>query len=116
MLEFYPEEIEEYISAYFQNLYQSSVPDIPEDLDGLISAVFSDQDNQMLCGIPSVEEIHTLLSMGSYKAPRPNGMTTIFYKKFWDILGQDVIKMVQSFFIYGFMLREINHCHIVLIP
>ncbi len=55
--------------------------------------------------------------MQSLKALRPDGFPPIFYKKnFWHIVGSNVIKAVQSFFISGTMLKELNSTLIVLIP
>lgn len=77
------EDIGCYISNYFRNLYQSIQPDIPDDLEGLLSPVITPVENVLLCGSPSAEVIHsTLLSLHSFKAPGPDKMTTIFNKKF----------------------------------
>jgi hypothetical protein len=54
--------------------------------------------------------------MKSNKAPGPDGMSPIFYKHYWHIIGGDVIEAVRSFFIRGYMLREVNHTFIALIP
>ncbi|KAB1203090.1 hypothetical protein CJ030_MR8G005522 [Morella rubra] len=111
------EEVSNYISNFFRQLYLSIQPDVPHDLEGLVSPVLTPSENVALCAIPSAEVIHsTLLSLGSYKAPGPDGMTAIFYKIFWHIVGCDVVTMVHRFFVSGFLSREINHCHVVLIP
>uniref|UniRef100_A0A2N9HV68 Reverse transcriptase domain-containing protein n=1 Tax=Fagus sylvatica TaxID=28930 RepID=A0A2N9HV68_FAGSY len=54
--------------------------------------------------------------MQSLKAPRPNGFPPLFYKKYWHIVGSNVIKAVQYFFTTGYMLKDINSSLIVLIP
>ena len=58
----------------------------------------------------------TLFGMKSLKSPGPDGLSPLFYKKYWKVVGQSVIKAVQSFFISGKMLREVNNSYIVLIP
>ena len=50
------------------------------------------------------------------KAPGPDGFNVFFFRKAWHILGEDLIQAVQSFFISGHMLREINHASITLVP
>ena len=50
------------------------------------------------------------------KAPGPDGMTVCFYKKYWSIVGQDVIRVVKVFFKRDDHLRSINHTNLVLIP
>ena len=44
------------------------------------------------------------------------GIQVFFYLECWDIIATNVIEVVQSFFISKFMLKELNHTFIVLIP
>ena len=100
---------------FYKSLFSSSHPSIPNDLDDLISPCLSDDDREMLVTIPSPKEIREVLfSMGSNKAPGPDGMSTLFNKFYWNIIGGEVVEAVSSFFIKGFMLRELNHSFIVL--
>ena len=50
------------------------------------------------------------------KAPGPDGMSSFFFKKYWHIVGQDVVTAVLSILNSGFLLRKVNHFHIVLVP
>ena len=43
-------------------------------------------------------------------------MSALFYKIYWNIIGGEVVEVVSSFFIRGFMLKELNHFFIALIP
>ena len=54
--------------------------------------------------------------MNPNKAPGPDGYPGSFYMECWDIIGPSVIDTIQSFFLSGFMLKELNHTFIVLIP
>jgi hypothetical protein len=36
-------------------------------------------------------------ALGMNKAPRPDGMTGLFYKTYWPIVKSNVISSVQSF-------------------
>ena len=63
------------------------------------------------------EEIKTaFLTMDSNKAPGSNGMTPLFFQKFWKIIKGDLVNAIKSFFYSGLMLRAINHTIISLIP
>ena len=102
---------------FFHNLFSSSNPQFPNDFDNLISLVISDEDNTLLSAIPSADEIkQTLFSLGSDKSPGPDGMSALFYKHYWEIISQDLIEAITSFFTRGRILIEINHTFITLIP
>ena len=71
----------------------------------------------MLSKIPTPEEIKDVVfNMNSNKVPGADGMSAHFYKFYWNIIGGEVIEAITTFFQRGYMLREINHSFIVLIP
>ena len=43
-------------------------------------------------------------------------MNALFYKKFWHIVGNDVVNAMLDFLSNGVMLPDLNHTNIVLIP
>lgn len=50
------------------------------------------------------------------KAPGSDGMPALFYKKFWNVVGCDVIDYVLNILNNGAPVEQINNTHIVLIP
>ena len=54
--------------------------------------------------------------MKSLKAPDPDGFPALFYKHYWDIVGDPVVLATQSFFRDGWLLRNLNQTFISLIP
>ena len=50
------------------------------------------------------------------KAPGPDGMTALFYQKFWDIFKDDLTRMVNQFLFEGTMAHGLNDTNICLIP
>lgn len=50
------------------------------------------------------------------KAPGPDGMPALFYKKFWAVVGDDTIAYVLDILNNGAEIGPINQTHIVLIP
>ena len=101
----------------FQHLFTEEPINFPLELDNLITPSISDLDNSVLCQIPSPKEIkEVLFCMKSLKSPGPDGLPPLFYKKYWNVVGHAVIKVVQNFFISGKLLKEINNSYIVLIP
>lgn len=54
--------------------------------------------------------------MGNNKSPEPNGMTVNFYKKYWNITKNVVVKEIQQVFQTGAFKEAYNHTFLVLIP
>ncbi|GKD81494.1 hypothetical protein Tco_1348333 [Tanacetum coccineum] len=99
--------IEVIINANNQEVSGLSVPD--NTVSGL---AYLDMVRQV-----SDEEINNaMFDIGDYKAPSPDGFTSAFFKKGWDIVGSDVCKATREFFTNGRLLKEINHTFIALIP
>jgi hypothetical protein len=42
--------------------------------------------------------MEALFSIGNDKAPRPDGYSSFFFKKSWDIVGVDFCAAIQDFF------------------
>ena len=50
------------------------------------------------------------------KAPGPNGMSPIFYQKYWDVVGYDVVNCVLGALNSGLLPCSLNETFICLIP
>lgn len=78
--------------------------------------MISDHENNWFMAIPSREEIHGVVrSMYPTKASGPDDMSAIFFQKYWDTVGQDVIQLVQNAFVSGVIPKSVNDTAIVLI-
>ena len=62
------------------------------------------------------EVVKALQQIHPTKAPGPDGMSTIFYHKYWNIVGPNVINMVLNVLNSNLSLFEINKTNISLIP
>jgi hypothetical protein len=102
---------------YFHHLFASSNPDCVREVVDQVDAVVMPTMNDDLLREFSAEEIHSaLFQMNASKAPGPNGMTALFFQKYWHIVGGDVSNAILDFFRSGRMLGSINFTNIVLIP
>ena len=80
-------------------------PHFPQDLEGLIKATISLEENDIICRVPTEDEIRRVVfEMHPFKAPGPDGLPSLFYQHYWSIMGSQVISAVQSFFRDGWML------------
>ena len=76
-----------------------------------------EEDSTELCKTPIVHEIkETLFSMPVQKGTGLYGLPVLFYKAYWPIVGKVVVKAIQSFFMSGRLLKEVNKTFIMLIP
>ena len=83
----------------------------------LFTPIITEEENIFLCSIPSEEEIFEALnSLGSTKAPGPDGFTALFYKKYWSIIKAEVLLYIWNFFNNNFLQRGQNHIFVALIP
>lgn len=65
----------------------------------------------------SLEELeHTLKWFKKNKTPRPDGWLIEFYLAFFDIIGEDLLKIVEDLRIRGFLETSITSTFIALIP
>jgi hypothetical protein len=55
---------------------------------------------------------------GSYAAgaPRPDGLSFLFYQKFWDIIKSDFMDLVRDFKSSNINVARVNYVIITLIP
>ncbi|KAK3230021.1 hypothetical protein Dsin_001902 [Dipteronia sinensis] len=56
------------------------------------------------------------LSLHPNKVPSLDGFNAHFFKKIWDIVGEDVINAIQEFFRSGNFLKELNATILALVP
>ena len=65
----------------------------------------------------TMEEVRLALNqMHPTKAPGPNGMSAIFYQKYWAIVRNDVTNMVFNVLNSDAPITDINNTNIVLVP
>ncbi|GJU26932.1 RNA-directed DNA polymerase, eukaryota, reverse transcriptase zinc-binding domain protein, partial [Tanacetum coccineum] len=77
----------------------------------------SREEEIMMCrGISEVEVKNAMFEIEDSKAPGPGGFTARFYKSTWSIVGKDICKAIQEFFITGKLLGEVNATLISPVP
>ncbi|KAK1663577.1 hypothetical protein QYE76_051736 [Lolium multiflorum] len=88
-----------------------------EELMGHIDPRVTQPMNELLCKeFTAKEVVEALDSIGDLKAPGPDGMPSIFYKKFWGTVGEKVTQEVLNVLNGGPMPESWNETCVVLIP
>lgn len=110
-------ELEKTVVHYFQKLFSSNGNTDFEAVNEVMRGRVSDEMNQRLLVDFTAEEVkHALFQMHPSKAPGPYGFSPLFYQKYWDVVGVDVVAAVLHFLRTGQLLKRINYTHVSLIP
>ncbi|GJU71005.1 protein LAZ1 [Tanacetum coccineum] len=87
------------------------------DSEDLFHKKVSDLANKNMTKPITNEKIkRAMFGIEDDKAPGPDGFTFVFFKKGWDVVGQDIYRAVRDFFDNGKLLKEVNHTFLALIP
>lgn len=75
------------------------------------------QQQRELIVVCTTHEVRSaLFSMGSNNSPGIDGFNVYFFKKCWNIIGDEVTAAVQQFFLTSYPPREINVALLTLLP
>ena len=104
-------------NSYFDTMFTTSNPTgFNEILSGLIPTITDEMNNNLNKPYTAEEVLKALHHMAPLTAPGPDGMSLIFYKSFWHIVGKDVIEVVLIALNSGTIPDSINSTFIALIP
>lgn len=109
-------EIQKRFLEYFQQLFLSTDSNKSfKQPTGTYCLSLMDQNE--LCK-PFMEDVikNVIWHMDPNKTPGPDGLSSTFYKNHWNIVGNSIMEVINDFFVYGHLLKEINLTYITLIP
>ncbi|XP_048623656.1 uncharacterized protein LOC125592497 [Brassica napus] len=111
------EEIEAEATGYFQTLFTTSSPsDFAESLKYITEKV-TPAMNEALTKPPSNDEIRqAAFDINPEKAPGPDGMTGLFFQRYWGITAEVMQQTVKDFFQFNVLDPRLNQTNICLIP
>mgnify|MGYP004706984917 FL=1 len=111
------EELGKEVANYYRILFTSSgCEGIDEILSGLPSTITTEMNDKLTKEVDELEIKTALFSMNPNKAPCQDGMTPLFFQKFWHVVKSDLIAAIRSFFHSSHMPKSWNHTVISLIP
>ncbi|XP_011101679.1 uncharacterized protein LOC105179730 [Sesamum indicum] len=112
------EDIAQEFVDYYTSLLGIEAHTLPVD-DGVFEwgPILSPEHTADLCrAVTPLEVKDVIFHISDNKAPGPDGYSSCFFKKAWDIVGDQVCRAVLDFFRSGRMLRQLNHTIIALVP
>ena len=103
--------------AYFELLFTTSNPcRISEVTDSIPTRVTDEMNQGLIAAFTKEEMVTALKQMHPTKAPSPDGMSAIFFQKYWDVVGDDITCMVLNVLNSDMSIADINRTNITLIP
>lgn len=87
----------QHVVSYFSELFSSDSPDMQSSVFDKVPCKVSQAMNSALIEPFTLEDVKAaLFSIGDLKAPGPDGLHAVFYKRFWHILGDDLVGEVLA--------------------
>lgn len=112
-----PGRVKGAVRDYFRNLFSrkaSNLIELPEDL---FQSKLVDADRAVLTEAFSEDEIRNAVwECEGAKSPGPDGFGFEFYKKSWEVIKGDLLRVFSEFHSNGKLARGCNSSFIALIP
>jgi hypothetical protein len=91
------EQLKSHVVDYFSQLFTAEDTDQVQEVIDAVHPRVTPAMNEALLALFSPEEVKkALFDIGDLKAPGPDGLHAIFYKRFWHLLGDDLVHEVLS--------------------
>jgi hypothetical protein len=102
------------ISNFYKNLFSATAGSRMEELMLQMSPKVSVEMNDSLLRPFTTKEVRSGLdAIGDLNAPAADGMTSLFYKKYSETVGEDITREVLLFFNGGVLPRAWMNCCVV---
>ncbi|MCH86665.1 hypothetical protein A2U01_0007525 [Trifolium medium] len=113
------EDIQNTFLNYFQGIFQSSNSDSNiDDVTSVVANRITPDMKSYLDQDYTAEEVYTAIKqMSSLATPGPDGLSAIFYRRFWDIIGSHVTTSILNILNNSYNnISNVNNTFICLIP
>lgn len=109
--------LKDLICSHFRSLFtQEGDEDLPACETRSVPTL-TDIEKGRLCSPVTMEEVKRAVdSMGSLKAPGPDGVQALFYQDYWHLVGTKIFDLVSKAFEEGTVPDGMNQTLITLIP
>lgn len=111
------ETVEKIILDYFSTIFcLDQLATCETSMEAMDKTVTPEMNNALLKEFTTEEVRVALKQMHPTNLPVPDGMSPIFYPKYWETFGPSISNGVLQALNTGIMPRGINHTYICLIP
>nr|XP_027118368.1 uncharacterized protein LOC113735569 [Coffea arabica] len=113
------EGLESIIMEHFGTIFstsQSTSLAIDAVIQRVRGCVSKEMNYCLLRTYTTIEVTKALSQMHPFKSPGPDGMSPVFYQRYWHIVGRDVTRWVLTVLNEGTLPTSLNHTYVVLIP
>lgn len=105
------------IEEFYKDLYSTSNPENSCNcLQVIPNGVTQDMNDSLIDPVTMKEVKQAVFNLGVNKAPGPDGLNGVFFQKNWEIIQNDVLLVVSSFFQSGELGDFVNETVVALIP
>ncbi|KAA3485636.1 reverse transcriptase [Gossypium australe] len=110
-------ELQEAAKIFFEKLFSSDgVADPKRILEGVDSCISPEMNEVLNSPFTADEILVALKGMGPLKAPGSDGFPALFFQKYWQIVGKDVLDFCLGVLNDGKEVVSANSTDIMLIP
>ncbi|KAJ1395067.1 Reverse transcriptase domain [Sesbania bispinosa] len=111
------EEVMETAVNHFREVFTSEgISQVKECLSNIPFLISNDLNQKLIAEVSDSEIKAAVDSLGSTKAPGPDGLNGLFYKSHWESVGNDICRAVRCFFSEGALPEDINETLMCLVP
>lgn len=104
----------EHFKAFLRTEINVQNIESPETL--FVNKISSFEAEYMVREVSCKEINAAMFDIDDAKAPGPDGYTSKFFKKAWDVVRLDICKAIQLFFQTGELPKGVNATTIALVP
>lgn len=109
--------IHQTFKAYFKDIFTSSKPVInTEDLHMISSRIDQEMKQILEDDFTNTEVISATYQLKGSSAPGPDGLSALFYHKYWSIIGNDILDYTLLVLNKGHNPAQLNYTFLSLIP
>ncbi|GKA09897.1 hypothetical protein Tco_0689330 [Tanacetum coccineum] len=111
-----PGKIKREVFEYYKSIFSEEARERPKFQNNNLGKLSADDPSRLEAPFSESEVWEAVKGCGSDKAPGPDGFNFKFINKFWGVIKEDVMRLVQWFWDRGEISKGCNASFVTLIP